>query len=128
MEEWHADARGWLDESRAYALARRIARTPGYRVLNVRRAWSAAVAWQVEAEDRRTGEYLLLLSENTFDSRLTRAGQLVTGEITTAHAAHIHERAAAHHSSPRAQAHATNVEPGPRPGQTLYQRTDHHDP
>jgi len=43
---------------------------PGYRVLEVRRAWSAAVAWQVEAEDCRTGAHLLLLSEDQFDNRL----------------------------------------------------------
>ncbi len=66
-------------EERAYALARRIARTSGYRVLEVRRAWSAAVAWQVEAADDRTGERLLLLSEAQFDHRLMEAGQPTTG-------------------------------------------------
>ena len=64
-----------MDEERAYALAQRVVRTPGYRVLEVRRAWSAAVAWQVEAEDCRTGARLLLLSEAQFDVRLTGTGQ-----------------------------------------------------
>ena len=119
MEERHADTQAWLNEFRAYALALRIASTPGYRVLEVRRAWSAAVAWQVEAEDRRTGERLLLLSEAQFDRRLMmEAGHPDTGEITiaqpiTAQPAPAVERAATHHSSPRAQAHAINVRPGP---------------
>jgi len=63
-----------LTEERANALALRIASTPGYHVLEVRRAWSAAVAWQVEVKDRRTGARLLLLDESQFDrfdSRLT---------------------------------------------------------
>ncbi len=63
-----------MDEKQAYALAQRVLRTPGYRVLEVRRAWSAAVAWQVEAEDCRTGARLLLLDDSQFDrfdSRLT---------------------------------------------------------
>lgn len=81
MREQHGNTRGWLNESRAYALARRIAQTPGYRVLEVRRAWSAAVAWQVEIEDRRTGGRLLLLSEDQFDARPT-AGEPTT--VTTA--------------------------------------------
>ncbi len=88
-----------MDEECACDLARRVERTPGYRVLEVRRAWSAAVAWQVKAEDRRTGEPLLLLSEVQFDRRLKEAGQPNTGEITTAQttaqAAHTNERAAA---------------------------------
>jgi hypothetical protein len=89
-----------MTEERAYGLARRVTLTRGYRVADVRRAWSAAYAWQVEAEDRRTGERLLLLSEDQFDSRLMMgAGQPTTGEITTAqttaHAAHTNERAAA---------------------------------
>jgi len=84
-----------MTEECAYALTRRIARTPGYRVLEVRRAWSAAVAWQVEAEDRRTGERLLLLSDDQFDSRLmVEEGQPNTGRTTIAHAAHINERTA----------------------------------
>jgi len=45
--------------------------------LEVRRAWSAATAWQVEIEDRRTGKRLLLLSEDQFDARPT------VGEPTT---------------------------------------------
>jgi len=51
-------------------LALRVANTPGYHVLEVRRAWSTAYAWQVTAEDTRTGERLLLLSEDQFDARL----------------------------------------------------------
>ncbi len=89
-----------MTEEHAYGLALHVERTPGYRVLEVRRAWSAAVAWQVEAEDRRTGERLLLLSDDQFDVRLmVEAGQPDTGGITTAqttaHAAHTNERAAA---------------------------------
>jgi len=87
LEERHADTRGWLNESRAYTLALRIASTSGYRVLEVRRAWSAAVAWQVEAEDCRTDERLLLLSQDQFDRRLMGAGQPDTGGITTAQVA-----------------------------------------
>jgi len=49
----------------------------------VRRAWSAAVAWQVEAEDRRTGERLLLLSDDQFDRRLA-AGKPTTAQPITA--------------------------------------------
>ncbi len=78
------EVKGHMDEERAYALAHRIERTPSYRVLEVRRAWSAAIAWQVEAEDRRTGERLLLLSEDQFDTRLYEAGQPTTEEITLA--------------------------------------------
>ncbi len=87
-----------MDEERAYAPARRITSTPSYRVLEVRRAWSAVVAWQVEAKDRRTGERLLLLSEDQFDRRLVGAAQSDTGGITTAQVAPIVKRAAAHHS------------------------------
>jgi len=50
-----------MTEERACALAQRVGRTPDYRVLEVRRAWSAATAWQVEIEDRRMGKRLLLL-------------------------------------------------------------------
>jgi len=88
-----------MDEERACDLARRVERTPGYRVLEVRRAWSAAVAWQVETAGRHTGERLLLLSEAQFDARLYEAGQPDTGEITTAQTtaqvAYTNERAAA---------------------------------
>jgi hypothetical protein len=92
-----------MDEESAYALAQRVTRTADYRVREVRHAWSAAVAWQVEAEDRRTDERLLLLSEDQFDSRLTEAGQPDAGEITTAQTtAHVtarpEKRAVAHHS------------------------------
>jgi len=104
-------------EERAYALARRIARTSGYRVLEVRRAWSAAVAWQVEAADDRTGERLLLLSEAQFDHRLMEAGQPTTGEITTAQTtAHTNERAAATpiaSRAPRPTFDTSNIRPGP---------------
>jgi len=94
-----ASTRDCLTEEQACALASRIASTPGYRVLEVRRAWSAAIAWQVEAEDRRTGERLLLLNEDQFDTRpMMEAGQPTTGEITiaqmTACTAQTHERAA----------------------------------
>jgi len=71
-----------LTEEQAYALASRIASTPGYCVLEVRRAWSAAVAWQVEAEDRRTGERLLLLNEDQFDSRLAADRPTIAQPIT----------------------------------------------
>lgn len=86
-----------MTEEQAYTLAARVARTPSYRVLEVRHAWSAMHAWQVEAEDRRTGERLLLLSEDQFDGRLmVEAGQPTTKEITTAQTtAHTNERAAA---------------------------------
>ena len=75
-----------MDEARAYALARRIERTPGYRVLEVRRAWSAAYAWQVEAEDHRTGERLLLLDDSQFDRHFA-ADSPTTAHPLTAHAA-----------------------------------------
>lgn len=86
MEERHADTRGWLNESRAYTLALRIASTPDYGVLELRRAWSAMHAWQVTIEDCRTGERLLLLSEAQFDSRLaadmrTTTAQTVGGAV-----------------------------------------------
>jgi len=71
-----------MDEEQAHALASRITSTSGYHVLEVRRAWSAATAWQVAIEDRRTGERLLLLSEDQFDARLMSAGEPTT--VTTA--------------------------------------------
>ncbi len=93
---------GYLTQERAYELALRVTRTPGYSVLEVRRAWSAMWAWHVEVHEYRAGERLLLLSEDQFDSRLmVEAGQPKpnTGDITTAqttaHAAHTNERAAA---------------------------------
>jgi hypothetical protein len=57
----------------------------------------------VEGDEHRTGERLLLLSENQFDARLTmEAGQPKPGEITTAqttaHLAPTEKRAVAHHS------------------------------
>ncbi len=72
-----------MNEEGAYALAQRVTRTPGYRVLEVRRAWSAAVAWQVEVKDRRTGERLLLLDEDQFDAHLHQT----VGTSTAAHTA-----------------------------------------
>jgi len=80
-----------LNEEQAYALALRLARTPGYRIVEVRRAWSALWAWHVEAEDRRTGERLLLLSDDQFDRR--RAADMPTIEQPIA--AHTIERATA---------------------------------
>jgi len=79
-----------MDEEHAYTLAQRVARTPGYRVLEVRRAWSAASAWQVEAEDCRTGARLLLLDEDQFDNRLAADRPTTAQPIT----AHMMERAA----------------------------------
>lgn len=78
-----------MDEGRAYSLARRIERTPGYRVRGVRRAWSAAYAWQVEAVDTRTGERLLLLREDQFDKFDSRraADSPTTAHPLAAHAA-----------------------------------------
>ncbi len=85
-----------MTEEHAYDLAWRVAVTPGYRVLEVRRAWSATVAWQVEAADCHTGERLLLLSEDQFDARLMEAGQPEAEEImtvqTTAQSAHTEAR------------------------------------
>ncbi len=53
----------------------------------------------VEGDEHRTGERLLLLSENQFDARLTEAGQPDAGEITTAQTtARLEKRAVAHHS------------------------------
>jgi len=68
--------------------------------LEVRRAWSAAVAWHVDAKDCHTAERLLLLSEDQFDTRLMmEAGQSTTGEITiaqtTVYVAPTNKRAAA---------------------------------
>jgi len=78
-----ASTRDCLTEEQAYALASRIEQTPSYRVLEVRHAWSAMWAWQVEAEDRRTGERLLLLSEDQFDRRLA-ADRPTTAQPITA--------------------------------------------
>ena len=85
MQKGGASTRDFLTKEQVYALASRIASTPGYHVLEIRRAWSAMYAWQVEAEDRRTGEHLLLLSEDQFDRRLiVEAGQPDTEGRTTA--------------------------------------------
>ncbi len=72
-----------MDGEQVYALAARVKRTPSYRNLDVHRAWSAMHARQVEAEDRRTGERLLLLSEDQFDNRLA-AGRPMTAQPITA--------------------------------------------
>jgi len=53
-----------MDEGQARNLASRIAATQGYIVEDVRRAWSAAWAWQVAAADARTGARLLFLSDD----------------------------------------------------------------
>jgi len=98
-----------MDEGRAYALARRAAGTPGYRVLEVRRAWSAATAWQVEIEDRRTSGRLLLLSEDQFDARLMSAGEPTT--VTTA-------------ARPCKEPAAAQVAPGLWPGHEPFQSED----
>ena len=84
-----------MDEESAHALARRVTSTPDYRVLEVRRAWSAMWAWHVDMENCRTGERLLLLSESQFDDHLAEAGQPDAGEITIAQVtAHTNKRAA----------------------------------
>jgi len=75
-----------MTEERAYDLARLVECIPGYRVLEVRRAWSAAVAWQVAAEHHRTGERLLLLDNSQFDRRFA-ANSPTTAHPLTAHAA-----------------------------------------
>jgi len=75
-----------MDEEHAYTLAQRVARTPGYRVLEVRRAWSAAYAWQVAAEHHRTGEHILLLDEDQFDAHLHQ-GMGISTVAPTAHTA-----------------------------------------
>jgi len=98
-----------MDEESARTLARREVDTLGYRVLEVRRAWSAATAWQVEIEDRRTGGRLLLLSEDQFDARLMSAGEPTT--VTTA-------------ARPCKEPAAAQVAPGPWPGHEPFQSED----
>ncbi len=66
-----------MDEGQARALAGRIAATQGYIVEDVRRAWSAAWAWQVETADARTGERLLLLSDDHWDDHLAGSSHVV---------------------------------------------------
>jgi hypothetical protein len=77
-----------MDEERACTLALRITQTSRCHALEVRRAWSAAVAWQVEMADNKTGERTTLLSEEQFDAYLR----------TKAEEATLIERAAARHS------------------------------
>jgi len=98
-----------LTEEQAYTLASGITSTSGYRVLEVRRAWSAATAWQVEIEDRRTGRRLLLLSEDQFDARLMSAGEPTT--VTTA-------------ARPCKEPAAAQVAPGLWPGHEPFQSED----
>jgi len=70
-----------MDKEHAHALARRVAATPGYCVVEVRRAWSAMWAWHVEVQEHCTDERLLLLDDDQFDSRLrVMAGEAVTTE------------------------------------------------
>ncbi len=70
-----------MTEEYAYGLALRVARTPRYSVIEVRRAWSAMCIWHVEIQEHCTGERLLLLSHDQFDSRLrAMAGEAVTTE------------------------------------------------
>ncbi len=59
-----------MDEGQAHALANRVAATAGYVVADVRRAWSAARAWQVDVIDLRTGARLTLLAEDHWDDHL----------------------------------------------------------
>ncbi len=66
-----------MDEGRARALADRIAATQGYVVDDVRRTWSAAWAWHVEATVERTGARLLLLSEDHWDDHLACTSRVV---------------------------------------------------
>lgn len=62
-------------DGQAYELARRVGTTPGWRVIDVRRAWSSAWAWQVEAVDERTGERALLLSDDQWENDLAYAAE-----------------------------------------------------
>ncbi len=66
-----------MDEGQARALAGRIAATQGYSVDDVRRAWSAAWAWQVAAAEARTGARLLLLSDDHWDDHLAESAHVV---------------------------------------------------
>jgi len=66
-----------MDEGQAHALAGRIAATAGYAVDDVRRAWSAAWAWQVAVTREQTGERLTLLSDDDWDDHLTCAPRIV---------------------------------------------------
>jgi len=59
-----------MDEGQARGLAGRIAATAGYVVADVRRAWSAASAWQVAVTREHTGERLTLLSDDDWDDHL----------------------------------------------------------
>ncbi len=66
-----------MDEEAARTLARQVARTKGYRVDDVRRAWSAAWAWHVEATVARTGARLLLLSHDQWDGHLACTSRVI---------------------------------------------------
>ena len=81
-----------MTEERARALALRVARTPGYSVIEVCQAWSAMWAWQVEIAEYRAGKRVLLLHKDQFDDHFAETEQPSIGETTTI------ERAGAHHS------------------------------
>jgi hypothetical protein len=66
-----------MDEGQAHALANRVAATAGYVVDDVRRAWSAAWAWQVDVIDLRTGARLTLLAEDHWDDHLSGSAHVV---------------------------------------------------
>ncbi len=66
-----------MDEGQAHALAGRIAATQGDVDDDVQRAWSAAWAWHVAATVMRTGERLLLLSEDHWDDHLACTARVV---------------------------------------------------
>ncbi len=66
-----------MDEGRAHALAGLVAGTPGYVDDDVRRAWSAAWAWQGAATRERTGERLLLLSKDHWDDHLACTARVI---------------------------------------------------
>ncbi len=53
-----------MDEDLAVLLAQRVTQAEGYRVVDVRIAWSAATAWRVDAADTRSDGRLLLLDED----------------------------------------------------------------
>ena len=105
-----------LTEERAHALALRVMRTPGYRVVEVRRAWSAMWAWHVEVHEHRTGERVLLLSEDQFDARLIEVRPPKLGENhhnpdNSPCSPHKSARPP-HPLASRAQVHALHARPG----------------
>ncbi len=66
-----------MDEGQARALADRIAATAGYVIVDVRRAWSAAWAWQVAVTREHTAERLTLLSDDDWDDHLACTSRVV---------------------------------------------------